>query len=322
MTLERLLLAYVAAYGFVVGLVLGALTLVMTFHVTGARWPAVIMPLLLRMTSAAPVLVPLFVPIALAAGWLYPEHPWNARPFFLARAALYLAAWTILAIALRRIEDPVRLRKVSAPGLLVVAFTGTFAAFDWLMALEGGWVSTAYGLYVLSGGFAGALAIACILTAIEHPPMNAAHVHALGRLLLMAVVLWAYLGFFQLMLVWIADVPRESSFFGARSRGAFRVIAWMLVFGHFVAPFLLLLSRPLKRRALPLTAVAAWLVVMDAIDVAWLVLPARGDVSLHPLDAVPFVVVTAAAILWSRLSGPARRAPAAAVAESLRYESP
>lgn len=42
MMLERTMLAYVAAYGFVVGIVLGALALVMTLHLTNARWAAAI----------------------------------------------------------------------------------------------------------------------------------------------------------------------------------------------------------------------------------------------------------------------------------------
>lgn len=322
MTIDRLLLGWVAAYGFVTGIVLGALVLVMTFHVTHARWAAVVMPLLLRVVAATPALILLFVPIALGATRLYPPHPWNALPFFLGRAALYLAAWTTLAVALRRIDDPARLRALSAAGLVVVAFTGSFAAFDWLMALEAGWVSTAYGLVRLSGGLMGAIAIACVLAAIERPPMHAAHVHALGRLLLMAVILWAYLAFFQLMLVWIADVPRESAFFGTRARGALRAVDWLLVVGHFGVPFLLLLSRPLKRHAVPLAVVAAWLVLMDAVECAWLVLPARGDVALHPLDAAPFVLESTVAVLWARFRGGVRRAPPAVVAEALRYESP
>lgn len=322
MTIERLLLAWVAAYGFLAGILLGALVLVMTFHVTHARWPAVLMPLLLRVVAATPALIVLFVPIALGATRLYPPHPWNALPFFLARAALYLAAWTALALALRRIEDAARLRRISAAGLVIVAFTGSFAAFDWLMALEAGWVSTAYGLYRLSGGLMSAIAIACVLSAIERPPMHASHVHALGRLLLMAVILWAYLAFFQLMLVWIADVPHESAFFGIRARGAFRVIDWLLVVGHFALPFLLLLSRALKRRAAPLAVVAGWLVLMDAVDCAWLVLPAHGEVALHALDAAPLVLVSAAAILWARFAGSVGRATPEVVAEALRYESP
>lgn len=323
MTLDRLLVAYVAAYGLVVGIVLGALVIVMTFHVTRARWPAVLMPLLLRVAAAAPVLVVLFVPIALGAGRLYPPHPWNALGFFLARAAVYLTAWTALSIALRRVRDPERLRAIAAPGLLVVAFTGTFAAFDWMMALEGGWVSTVYGLHRLSGGLLGAVAVVAVLAATERRAMNADVVHALGRLLLMAVVLWAYLGFFQVVLVWIADVPHESAFFGARMRGAYRVLAWVLFVGRFAVPLLLLLSRSFKRRPLPLAVLGAWLVVTGAIELAWLVLPARGDAHLHALDVVAFVVVSGAAAIGARLAGGAREAPTpAAVAESARYESP
>jgi hypothetical protein len=161
----------------------------------------------------------------------------------------------------------------------------------------------------------------------EDEAVGPAHLHAIGRLMLMAVILWAYIGFFQLLLVWIADLPREVTFFVARSRGSFRALDVLLVLGHFVLPFLALLHRELKRRAGTLAAVGAWLVLMNAVDVAWLVLPAAGD-RLRVLDAAPFLVVAALAFAhgarrFRAEKAAAKRAPRdAAVAESLRYTSP
>ena len=37
--------------------------------------------------------------------------------------------------------------------------------------------------------------------------------------MLMSVILWAYIAFFQFLLVWIANLPHEVSFYFARSRG-------------------------------------------------------------------------------------------------------
>ncbi|MDB5220344.1 MAG: hypothetical protein JWO86_8271, partial [Myxococcaceae bacterium] len=139
-------------------------------------------------------------------------------------------------------------------------------------------------------------------------------------------VLWAYIGFFQFMLVWVGDLPREVTFFVARSRGSFLVIDAVLVLGHFALPFLALLPRPAKRRAGTLAVIAGWLVLMDAVDVAWLVLPAGGD-HVRFLDAAPFLVVSGLAFAHGarRFGARALRTNGAArdpeLVESLEYTS-
>ena len=47
------------------------------------------------------------------------------------------------------------MRKISAAGMVLFAFTVTFASFDWLMSLEAHWYSTIFGAYVFSGGVMG-----------------------------------------------------------------------------------------------------------------------------------------------------------------------
>jgi hypothetical protein len=47
----------------------------------------------------------------------------------------------------------------------------------------------------------------------------------------------------------------------------------MILFGHFVLPFLALLSRHPKRNPFTLGAVAVWMLFMHWIDMYWLVKP-------------------------------------------------
>jgi hypothetical protein len=370
------LLAWIAAYGFGLSTVLGALLLVMFFHVTNARWPVVLRPLLMGITATTPLFALLFVPIAFGMSAVYPwvqpmrelgelnEHQraWNNVGFFLARAVVYLLSWVVLAMALTRadtayartptVEGLARLRRISAGGILVVAFTLTFASFDWLMALQPGWISNMYGLYVFAGGLSAAIALVAVLawrgrrSGALPTSVGPSHFLALGRLMLMSVVFWAYIAFFQLMLIWIANLPHEVSFYIARSRGSFGPLSMVLLFGHFVLPFLLLLSRPLKSHAPLLGAVGAWILLMNAVDFAWLVLPAGGG-HLRWLDVAPFLVVSGLGAAYGALGvsrlrersermdqgssrGRSPRSPLEggeastdpALAESLRYRSP
>ena len=48
---------------------------------------------------------------------------------------------------------------------------------------------------------------------------------------------------------------------------------WILGFGHFLFPFLFLISRNVKRSRIGLMFGALWLLVMHAVDMQWLVMP-------------------------------------------------
>ena len=74
------------------------------------------------------------------------------------------------------------------------------------MSVEPGWVSNMYGVYFFAGGMAGALATTSLL--LRRAELSGPDViGAVGRLLFMSTVFWAYIAFFQLMLVWIAKPP-------------------------------------------------------------------------------------------------------------------
>ena len=362
---RRALLAWIAAYGFGVATVLGAMVLVMVLHLTDARWWLVLRRVFVATAGTAPLFVLLFIHIGAAFTIVYPweapppglsrhieevlEHRrvWNQPAFFLARSAFYLATWTVLAVLLRRadaahLEHPTSAevarseRTISAVGLPLLGFTLTFAAFDWLMSLQPGWTSNIYGLYVFTSGFVSALAVLAIgswlsaRSGLVPDGVGPDHVHAVGRLMLMAVILWAYIGFFQILLVWIANLPGEVAFYVARSRGSWGAVDVILFGGRFVLPFFVLLSRPLKRSPVRLAIVGVWLVVMSVLDFAWLTIPSMGAELALP-DVLPFVCIIG--LVWAygahlvalRSRRAARRDVVAldpALQEALRYRSP
>ena len=101
------------------------------------------------------------------------------------------------------------------------------------------------------------------------------------------------------------------------------LIAGILVFGHFLVPFLALLSRDMKRHAEPLALLGAWLVLMHAFDSYWLVMPSLGR-SPHILDAGGALAVGGLVVAFgawrSSLADPYPvRDPN--LARALRYES-
>ena len=330
----RAVLGWLAAFGVALGAALGALILAMVFHVTNAKWPAAVRPQLMGIVRTLPVLLVLFVPIALGRTHPVPEIPeqrmWLAPPFLLARAVLYFAIWIGLSQALTNAdaryakeptpENAARQRFISGAGLPVTALTLTFASFDWFMSVEPGWVSNMYGVYFFAGGMAGALAATTLL--LRRAKVGPDVIGAVGRLLFMSTVFWAYIAFFQLMLVWIANIPREVGFYALRWEGGYRYLSLVLLFGKFVVPFLVLLPRANKRRIELLTIAAGWLLLMDACDLSWLVLPRAGGF-LRARDLAPFFAVIGLVVAFG-IWRARRAAPSvsdASLAEALRYRA-
>ncbi|MBX3226604.1 MAG: hypothetical protein KIT84_31905 [Labilithrix sp.] len=300
---RRALLAWVAAASFVAATGIGALVLVFAFHLVNARWwLAVRAPFVA--TARTLVLAPLFfAPILLA-----PVA--RGTPLVVLRVAPCILAWAALgAIAPRAAAS-----KIAAPGLIVLAFTLTAAAFELFHALEPGWISNAFGLYVFAGGLVAALAIAAVTAR-----GTAEHDHALGRLLLCALLVWAYLAFFHLLLVWLPNLPREVGFYRARASGTWTA-ADTILGARFVVPFLALLPRAAKRSRAVLAAVGAFVLAGEALDFAWLILPSAGG-DLSWLDAFPFLA--AGGLAWAYGANVAATLPApAGLAAALRYEAP
>ena len=134
--------------------------------------------------------------------------------------------------------------------------------------------------------------------------------HDLGKLLLAFTMLWAYVNFSQFLIIWSGNISEETPFYLRRMQGGWQLLAIALLLFHFALPFALLLSRPLKRSARALAAVAWLMLLMQFVDLYWLIGP---DLAGHAAEAPP-------APALARLRGRARhRRP---VAVSLRAAGP
>lgn len=344
--------SWLFAFTFWLSLSVGALIAVQTFHASRARWPVVCRRPLEVMSASAPLFALLFVPIAIAAHQLYPwlsppaswgahEHellahkaPYLSFGFFLARAAFFIVLWSVAGVLLYRwsvkqdaltSRDPRSAgftslqRKLSAGTLPLVVLSISFAALDWMMSLEPLWHSTVYGAYVGCGAVTAALSAHALWLGLARGPgqpavlMRDEHFGRLGTLLLTFDCLWAYCGFSQYLLQWEATLPEEVTWYLARVHGGWQAAAWILIAGHFAVPFLALLQRRIKRTPLGLATVGGWLLLMHAVDLYWLILPAvaPGHWSFHwtaPLAWLGIGGLSVAA--WSWLQGRVRAVPA------------
>jgi hypothetical protein len=87
------------------------------------------------------------------------------------------------------------------------------------------------------------------------------------------MVFWAYIGFSQYMLIWYANIPEETGWFLARQVGGWGTLSMLLLFGHFVVPFVALISKWTKRMSWYLMLAAIWMLAFAWLDLFWLIMP-------------------------------------------------
>ena len=168
--------SYLTAYMFWMTLVLGALFFTLLHHLTGADWSIVLRRILETVMMSLPVMAVLFIPILLGLHDLYhwshtdtvaldpilsKKSAYLNPVFFTIRVILYFTIWILLARGLYKTslaqdagykkEQIVKMRKISAPGMILFALSITFASFDWLMSLDAHWYSTIFGVYIFGG---------------------------------------------------------------------------------------------------------------------------------------------------------------------------
>jgi hypothetical protein len=318
--------SYLAGYLLWLGISLGCLAILMLQHLSGGIWGFVIRRLLEAATRVFPLLALLFVPLLFGLHQLYPwadpakvaqdsllQHKaaYLNVTGFVARAVFYFALWCGAAHLLSRWsleQDQVprtslrdRMQGFSAIGLLLYGLTATFSAIDWVMSLDPHWYSTIYGMLFMAGGAVAGMALVIAMASLlsKHPPLSdilaPGHFHDLGKLLLAFVMVWAYFSFSQFLIIWSGNLPEEITWYRVRLAGGWRWMGLALLLFHFVLPFLLLLSRDLKRHGRTLALVAAAVLAMRYVDLYWMVAPsfpeAAAGLRFHWLDLAVLVAV-------------------------------
>ena len=300
--------SYLMAYVFWLGIPLGCFGIVMIHHLVGGTWGFVIQRPLESAIRTFPVMALLFLPVFFGLPdlyvWARPEAVAHDKILqqkslylnvssFSFRAALYFGIWILVGTFLTRWsreQDRTantslveRLQNLSGPGLVLYGLTVTFSAIDWLMSLEPRWYSTIYGMiFMVSHGLVAlAFVIGVAFFLSRREPLSEVMApwvfQDLGNLLLAFVMLWAYTSFSQFLLIWVENLSHEIPWYLHRTMGGWGAIAVALLVLQFALPFLLLLSRAVKRKAATLCGVAVMIGLMHWVELFWFVAP-----TFHP----------------------------------------
>ncbi|MGC2328677.1 MAG: hypothetical protein WA604_18335, partial [Candidatus Sulfotelmatobacter sp.] len=178
---EEFYRGYLLGFMCWLGVALGSMAILMIRHLTGGGWGMVIRRILGAAMRTLPLLALLFIPVILGMHRLYiwaqpldrvadkhlREHladitkTYLTTNGFIIRAIIYFAIWNLCSFLLSHWsrqtdraghpDNRQKFKTVAGPGLILYAFTISFAAIDWIMSLDPSWISTIFGLIILIG---------------------------------------------------------------------------------------------------------------------------------------------------------------------------
>jgi hypothetical protein len=290
------------AYRFVVfvGLAppVGCLIFVLIHRMTGGRWASGLRPFLLSGVSILPWIWLLALPIPFLPRFLSRHSSiqlhsggYESPPMVAMRSCIYAAIFFGLSRAVAgnagNDERPTRNARpwVGPVGLIVLVFTLTLLADDWIGSLDPGWHSTGFALVWITGQAVAGLSLALLggLASGAKPVAEATEQRLLGidwgNLLLASLLAWWYVGFAQFLIIWSGNLPAEITWFTRRTAGPWFLAFPLLAVFSLLVPFLLLLSRRYKASAMGLATVAVMLLLSQGLYTAWLILPSAGRLS-------------------------------------------
>jgi hypothetical protein len=304
--------SYLFAYIYWFVIPIGCLGLLMLHHLVCGWWGLPLRRMAEAGTRTLPLSAILFIPVALSMSklysWIYDRGQFTdtaneklnysfklayLTPHgYIVRAVIYFLIWFAIVVLLNRFSREqdaagadgtkfaLRMEGLAGPGIILTVFALTFAMVDWVMSLEPKWFSTIYGFLFMVIGCLTALSFMIIVLsgiADEEPTRHAVSPQSLndmGNLMLAFTMLWAYMSFSQLLIIWAGNIKDEIPWYVSRAFGSWGALAAILIVLHFAVPFLLLLQRMVKRNLRRLRLVTILMMVLSALDVYWLVMPA------------------------------------------------
>lgn len=297
------------------GIAIGGLGILMLQYLTGGAWGMMLRRTVEAASRTIIVVFVMFIPIIAGVSYLYEwSHlqddkivqwrgwyltwgGWAARAvvyFVIVFAMQYLLnKWSAKMDASQNYTESAKYletaSRFSGPALVIYCLVVSFMAIDWTMTLDPHWFSTIWGLlYVISWALACfAFVIALFMVMMEKEPLKGVlgkrHFHDIGKLMFALVMVWAYFNFSQFLIIWSGNIPEETPWYLKRMKNGWEFVGLALIVFHFAVPFLILLSRDIKRHARRLAVIAVFILLMRVLDLFYHIAPSPSTTGAEPV---------------------------------------
>lgn len=209
-------------------------------------------------------------------------------PFYVARMIIFITGWYAFYYFLRKnslaedIEGGThrfwKMKVISTLFIIFFALTSSMAAWDWVMSINTHWYSTMFGWYNFASWFVGGLAaitlaVIFLKEAGYLKALNESHLHDSGKYVFAFSIFWTYIWFGQFLLIYYANIPEETIYFVERLRSDYGKFIFINLFLNFFFPFLGLMTRDSKRKAVILKIVCYAVVIGHWLDFYLMITP-------------------------------------------------
>lgn len=301
---DRMWTSYLAAFFFFASLGVGGLFFAAINNVANAGWSVTIRRYAEAMTSFIPAILVGGLVLVIGMKTLYPwadpeqvaanaviaaKTKYLNIGFFVIRLFFFTAGWflfkhMIVGNSIKQDTDGAdrhTLKNVPWSVGFIVFFALSYSLFsvDTLMSLLPTWYSTIFGVYCFAGLFQATVSVLALIiiymrrNGFVRGYVTVDHLHDVAKYMKAFTVFWAYIAFSQFMLMWYANIPEETEFYIMRSQHGWLGVSFALLIFRFVVPFIALLPRGLKRNENHVIAVACLILVMQYVDIWWLIYP-------------------------------------------------
>ena len=305
--------SYLTAYMFCLSLCAASLYLVFLHHLFDAGWSVPVRRMSEHISSLMfPWMLILVLPILLLAYKIYPwlsidpatDHALDVKKglfnpgMFFTLIPLLITSWGLIARSFRgnslaQDKDGAaswtrKNRVLAAWGIFYFSLTLTLVVFYLMKSLQHQFFSTMYGVYYFAGSMWLTFITTYILAQYFSQPGKALEqvvskrqIHDLGVLFFAFTVFYAYIHFSQYFLIWNAAMPEETFWYVLREKGSWFWVGHLILFGHFILPFVILLNQDIKRNLVVMIPVAAWAWLMHYVDMTFNIMPVLYPEGLH-----------------------------------------
>jgi hypothetical protein len=173
----------------------------------------------------------------------------------------------------------IKFEHLSGPGILIYVILLTLGAIVWIKSLDVTWYSSIWGLqFLVAQGYAVlALGILSVILLSRYEPMKTllrtTEQHDLGKFLFAFVMLNIYLTFAEFLIIWSGNIPDELPWYLNRINGGWWTICTLDFVCHWLIPFVLLLSRDIKRNKKKMIWITCFMLFARCVDMFWLIEP-------------------------------------------------
>jgi hypothetical protein len=278
--------AWLCSYLFWLGLPLAGITLVLVHDLSGGGWMTTARPVVDAAAATMPIAslagIPAFVGLNSLYSWTHPPADLgnvfylNPTDFFV-RYGVYVVLWNVLAAFVlwgpRQEGLPIRsaLSWISGIGLVVLAFSTSFAAIDWIMSLEPTFWSSAFPYAQGASWFnTGMATVLLTITLVGWPTgERRQHIVDLSQILLATTIFWAYVEFVQFLIIWEENLKLEIPWYLKRLNSVWRPAIYVSGGLGFMVPFFVLLWAPSKRNRAVVGTICG-LILISRLAHTWL----------------------------------------------------